>query len=421
MPASREQQPHDRLGWHLGYIRDMSSAAHHLSALDTAALVDRVLATIGWDPIDPRSVSRTVTSAGDRVRILLSIEGRPKVSLTVFPLHESLPAQVPDESSSRNGSTDWIAATNGLAWKIWKAGASEAPFREIMASDSAADQTVSAYFSRDSHANQMVDQIWSDETLGAAIAAVLKKHLAGSDELIALLKKDLERDRRISAEPDAIAESLRRLEIRVDRAGNAAEPAPRRIAAASSETASERAISREEGIDAAEPAQESSGKRRLQLTSELKPGEWPEGATHVLKRKGLASFIRYNQKTGKVVILPGSVMRIQTKSSFPSHHKRLREQAVAEGIFVPDGDILRVVAPFPVDTPSAAATLVSGTVSNGWTSWRTPAGNLIRRPPGSAKIARGGASGEDKVSEAPEEDVEGSGTSAAPGANDAAA
>lgn len=109
---------------------------------------------------------------------------------------------------------------------------------------------------------------------------------------------------------------------------------------------------------------------------------WPEDATHMLRRKGCASFIRYSPERQRVDLLRGSVMLAATRSSFPRYHKALRNDALMQGYFVQDGDLIRVIHACPLDTPSTAATLVSGTVDNGWTSWRDREGKPIPRAPG---------------------------------------
>jgi hypothetical protein len=106
---------------------------------------------------------------------------------------------------------------------------------------------------------------------------------------------------------------------------------------------------------------------------------WPEGATHMLRRKGCASFIRYAPDRGTVDLLPGSVMRAATRASFPQHHQSLRHEALVRGYLVGDGDLLRVAAALPLETPSTASTFVSGTVENGWTAWRDRDGMPIPR------------------------------------------
>ena len=392
MPTQETQPAEDVLGCCREYIHDLATSARDLSALDTAAILDRILHELGWNPIDSRAVSRRMDPDSDRVHLLLSSHDQPKIALTVYPLRKKLALRAP-EQLPRTPKTEWFAATNGLEWKIWKASAPDLPFREIVLGRDESCREINAYFSREAHSGDAVKQIWSDETLGAAITATLRKHLAGSDELIALLKKALKREQHISADDEDVLNCLKRLHVRITPADEYGvpelllqlpSPGSRPDAAARAESAAQSARTRGEGRP------EPYGRARLRNSAAPEPENWPEGATHMLYRKGHAAFIRYTPRTGKTVLLPGSVMRSKTKSSFPAHSKKLREQALADGVFVQEGDVIRVTSPLTVDTPSTAATLVSGTVSNGWTSWRNQDGTLIRRPSSSVRGTRGG-------------------------------
>lgn len=383
MPIQEAQPAEDVLGCCRQYIHDLATSARELSALDTSAVSDRILQELGWNPIDSRAVSRRFDPEADRILLLLSTRGQPKISLSVFPLRKKLTLRAP-EQLPRTPKTEWVAATNGLEWKIWKASAPDLPFREIVLGRNESCKELTAYFGRDAHSGDAVSKIWSDETLGTLITATLRKHLAGSEDLIALLKKTLKREEHVNAEGEDILECLKRLDVRITPADENSVP-----------ELLLQLPSPEVQPDGAAPAQSATppartrgpatpySRARMRNSSAPEPESWPKGATHMLYRKGHAAFIRYTPQTGKTVLLPGSVMRSKTKSSFPTHSKKLREQALSGGAFVQEGEVIRVVEPLTVDTPSTAATLVAGTVSNGWTSWRNRDGTLIRRPSGS--------------------------------------
>lgn len=88
-------------------------------------------------------------------------------------------------------------------------------------------------------------------------------------------------------------------------------------------------------------------------------------------------------------------MRRASRASFPQHHLMLRESAIVTGQLVPDSDLLRVFSPLTLDTLSTAATLVAGTVVNGWSARRDRQGKPIERM--SVKRQRAGASGGGKT------------------------
>ena len=69
------------------------------------------------------------------------------------------------------------------------------------------------------------------------------------------------------------------------------------------------------------------------------------------------------------------------KPEVPSIHSwlaELRADLIKNGVFVPDGDRLRLTQDYVFDSPSAAAGVMMGRAANGRTEWRTPDGKTLK-------------------------------------------
>jgi hypothetical protein len=106
---------------------------------------------------------------------------------------------------------------------------------------------------------------------------------------------------------------------------------------------------------------------------------WPSRATHCMKRKGCVAYIEYDPASGQAILLPGSLLRARTGSSFPSHLRIIRERALSSLLLVPEGVHLRLAGDLPLSGPSAAAAQVAGTGVNGWLLWFDRQGQPIKR------------------------------------------
>lgn len=74
----------------------------------------------------------------------------------------------------------------------------------------------------------------------------------------------------------------------------------------------------------------------------------------------------------------GALGRAETKVMLPGY-EQLRERLKREGILVEEGDRLRLTKSFLFDSPSAAASVLSGGNKNGRTEWRDEAGRTLKK------------------------------------------
>lgn len=198
---------------HLSRVANYATSARKIGAFDVGAMVEPILADLGWDVLDPLQVHRTATG-GESLHLALSIGGRPRVALGILPLDDN-PSFEAAVAAASGLKPDWIASTNGLTWRIWRRGAAGAPFREISIDTADAGEALAAVLSVQAHAVRAIEQLWADEAIGTALVSALKHHLSGSNEIVALLGKDL-KAAGVIADAGTIRETLLRTDIRFE-------------------------------------------------------------------------------------------------------------------------------------------------------------------------------------------------------------
>lgn len=317
-----------------------------LGLLDRAHQIERVLTGLGWNTSDPREVTRRPAEASTSLSILLSIAGTRSVQIIVCDTHaaENVEDLEPD--------VGWVAVTNGVGWSV-RRGSDTTFVESFSLANRNAGERLQELLSKRSHGFGLVSRHDLRRRLSVLVDAEIAKAIDRSPDLEASLLEQLPR---LANGGMALGELLGELLPPVDADPVRRMPPQGRFVPTSPESV-------------------------RWLAANCPGGDvvWPEEATHLLRRKGCASFIRFSPDLGTVHLLPRSVMLRATRASFPAFHQRLRADALACGFIVPDGDFLRVATAFPVDTPSTAATLVSGTVENGLTAWRDREGRPIPR------------------------------------------
>lgn len=317
-----------------------ASEAQSLSILDRAHQIERVLSALGWNVADPTEVTRQGGDCDHAVSLMLSVTGVQSLSVTVC-------STMKETNASPEQFTGWAVATDGVSWRIWR-GKGDEVSKSILTLSIDAEEELHRYLSKSAHAFGLVDRIDISRQISALVEAEIDRVLANSPNLV---------DQMVQRLPELVASKARQFGFL-----RQYTPAGRPPSVRSSPAAPTLAPS-------------------PWLSANCPGGDivWPDGATHMLRRKGCASFIRCTRDRRTVELLPGSVMRSATRASFPLHHRELREDALIRGYIVPESDLLRVVAVLLLDTPSTAATMVSGTVENGWTAWRDRDGKPIPR------------------------------------------
>jgi hypothetical protein len=120
----------------------------------------------------------------------------------------------------------------------------------------------------------------------------------------------------------------------------------------------------EQGVPVApqsqESSQESAGERapRLFLTTQLTTAEGEDRASGFL-------------------VFEGALGRLEKKVML-SGYGQLRDRLVEEAILVEEGDHVRLTKSYAFDSPSAAASVLSGGNKNGRTEWRTASGRTLK-------------------------------------------
>jgi hypothetical protein len=333
-----EPEPGERFT-HLMKLLDLASHGQRLNGPDTAAHVERVLEDVGWNVLEPDDLARTTRADGEVIRLELRIGRVPRAAIMVYPLgsgissHQALPVRAAEPFER-------LIMTDGLTWWIWR-GVVGSRIERLETRDAAARERILRHLDRRYQA--------------------VRDHPSDDPEMM------IENFQEIWARAREQAEILMRrmqekgIELRLD--GSLA----RFLGAAPAETG--------ENTGQSGPA---SGRGGRELP---RPEEWPPEATHRLRRKGCISYIRYEPATRKATLLPGSIMPAQIKASCPAFPRKLRTDAIAAGFVLATENHLRVVTDLVLDTPSTAATVVTGTAENGWMLWRDREGKPIARSP----------------------------------------
>lgn len=109
------------------------------------------------------------------------------------------------------------------------------------------------------------------------------------------------------------------------------------------------------------------------------------GAAHVDTRPGARLFLRTVLTDAEgvddargFIVFEGATARRQENVMMPGY-RELRHRLIAEGVLAPeDDDHYRLVKTFVFESPSAAASVLSGGSKNGRTEWKDAAGTTLK-------------------------------------------
>jgi hypothetical protein len=79
------------------------------------------------------------------------------------------------------------------------------------------------------------------------------------------------------------------------------------------------------------------------------------------------------------VIVKGSFASTDVVTSMMSHTQALRTNLIAQGILVPQGNLLRFTQNYVFNSPSMGASMVAGNSSNGRELWKTTTGKTLKQ------------------------------------------
>lgn len=124
------------------------------------------------------------------------------------------------------------------------------------------------------------------------------------------------------------------------------------------------------GVNVFEPAEESAAGESSA------GGPSGEGATRLLLKTQLTDAQGEDRSRG-FLVFEGALGRREKKVMVPGY-EQLRDQLLQEGILVAEGDQVRLTKSHLFDSPSAAASVLSGGNKNGRTEWKDAVGRSLK-------------------------------------------
>ena len=383
-----------------------------LNPEDVAAIsIEPVLDALGWDMRDPRVVRRS----GSGLLTLLS-RGTPALRMRALPAHEALPGALGESDLS---DAKWIVLTNGIDWSIFNARNPGRAFRTFSIADHAGTREALDIISLLDHEvfkPDALDEAWMAEAMDSDVIRALMRHLDGSETLMTALESDLT-SQGLAASRREIGAALSRIDIRMNGADDAQTPA-------SAPAVTKSAVTKSAVTKPAAPARRGPGRPPKTETSpaaaktspaksasaggkkagrppKAKSGaarkvaeinNWPDQATHAMKRKQTTAFAHYDSKSGAMQLLPGSRLTKDVGKSIAQDLVERRETALSDGSMIEVDDMLEIVAPLSFDSYRAAASFAAGTEVSSPEAWITPDGKPLTnrkraRNTGAAKSA----------------------------------
>lgn len=129
------------------------------------------------------------------------------------------------------------------------------------------------------------------------------------------------------------------------------------------------------GVNVFEPAEDATvAAIETETSSEVLAGE--RAARLYLKTQQTQA--EGEDRSRGFLVFEDAVGRKEKKVMMPSY-EQLRDRLVQEGILVEDGDHVRLTKSHLFDSPSAAASALSGGNKNGRTEWRDAAGRTLKQ------------------------------------------
>ncbi len=129
------------------------------------------------------------------------------------------------------------------------------------------------------------------------------------------------------------------------------------------------------GVNVFEPAEEPA----VAATSATTPSEpaADEGGERLYLKTQLTEAQGEDRSRGFLVFFEGAVGRKMKRVMIPGY-EQLRDRLLQEGILVEDGENVKLTKSHLFDSPSAAASVLSGGNKNGRTEWRDADGRTLK-------------------------------------------
>ena len=127
------------------------------------------------------------------------------------------------------------------------------------------------------------------------------------------------------------------------------------------------------GVNVFEPAEEPANI----ATSPPTPSEPATDTRERLHLKTQLTQAQGEDRSRGFLVFEGAVGRNEKKVMLPGY-EQLRDRLIQEGVLVEDGDHVRLTKSYLFDSPSAAASVLSGGNKNGRTEWRDVLGRTLK-------------------------------------------
>jgi hypothetical protein len=137
-----------------------------------------------------------------------------------------------------------------------------------------------------------------------------------------------------------------------------------------------------------EPSNPTAAPPRPTIDSERRPRRRRSPAAEALHaatalRNGLHLAPTNLTATGRPIgnkfeVDAGAQARINATASLSASNQRLRDQLIADGLLVERGDHLELIASHVFDSPTAAASALTGTNTNGTIAWVDDRGRTLK-------------------------------------------
>lgn len=395
--------------------RALAKRSLELTATDTMALcAEPVLEALGWDIRNPTHVRRR---DGETLRLME--HGKPVMTLHAVAIGAELPDRIePDEDD-----IDWMAVTNGVDWAIFSQRNPSKVLRKVSLQTAASAKEgldTMLMLQQGSIRKGALAETFAPAVLDQNVAKSLARHLEGSDALVSAILQDLEQDgiRADAAEVRAALGRQGHAASSTSTEAPAAEEAPRESAPARKPTAKKAAASKRTSkkAPAKSSAKKSTGQKSAadakskavasepaeEQSSEASGGtnptapDWPKQASHVMQRKQVVAYLDYDKKTGKSILLPGSVLNGKIGKSLNPAMQRAREQSLEDGSLKEQGNMAVLTVPMEFENPRLAATFAAATLVKDMSAWKTRKGDPMveSSAPSAAKPAKTEAASE---------------------------
>jgi hypothetical protein len=337
--------------------RTFLSKGIELSATDTMSLiVEPTLEALGWDPKDPTQVRRQSSS--------IQLAADEQITVAVTAINQPIAKSAGRQARTTDG---WIILTNGIEWNIFNSRKPGFVFRSASFETPAkAKKTLEVLrmFRPAALSSGTLNRKWTEETFDQDVAEALAAHLRGGEEMFAAVRANLS-ESGVRFLVGDLKKALRRLTVQISTHDTHSQFTPQGPDDAPSKNT--KVASEAKSSPAKKVAAKSAPKSKDPVISGSQ--EWPEEATHCMRRKKNVAYINLNPMIGTATLMPGSVIVAAPGKALGKQMVDARAEAAADGKLKRKGKLFLVVEPIEFSNPRLAATFAAGTLVKDITAW----------------------------------------------------